>query len=204
MKIEKIAEKAKLYGIPIVRSQTHILLEEMVKKYQPINILEIGTAVGYSGTVMLKAAPKAKLTTIEHNKKFAMLARHNFRANNVHNRVKLIEGDCLVELARLVSSGYFDESFDFIFLDGPKAQYNNMLELLMSLLSNNGILLVDNVLFRGYTSGETTPPTKRFRTIIKRLNEFIENCKKHQNLTEFKLLDIEDGVIFAKKVRDER
>ncbi|MBP3581537.1 MAG: O-methyltransferase, partial [Clostridia bacterium] len=62
----------------------------------------------------------------------------------------------------------------------------------------------DNVLFRGYIAGENEAPTKRYKTIIKRLNNFIENCKNHKNLTDFELITLEDGLIFAKKVQDEK
>ena len=65
--------------------------------------------------------------------------------------------------AGLTSSSIY---FDFIFLDGPKAQYEYMLDNLIKLLKPNGTLLADNVGFRGYTNGENTPPTKRFKTII--------------------------------------
>ena len=72
------------------------------------------------------------------------------------------------------------------------------------LLADGGTFVADNVLFRGYVSGETAAPTRRYKTIIKRLNEFIENCINHQFLTDFKLENIEDGIIFAKKVSNEK
>ena len=98
----------------------------------------------------------------------------------------------------------YKEPFDFIFLDGPKAQYDSMLDGLLYLLKTNGVFLADNVLFRGYISGENTVPTKRYKTIIKRLNQFIENCKNHKNLTDFELFSLEDGLVFAKKVSNEK
>ena len=198
MELNQIKENAKKYSIPIIRSESHKVLLDMIKKYQPKNILEIGTAVGYSGILMLENS-EATLTTIEHNKEYAKQAVKNFKQAKVWNRVKLVEGDCLVELAKMVASKNFFETFDFIFLDGPKAQYDAMLELLLILLKKNGVFLADNVTFRGYITGEIQAPTRRYKTIVKRLNTFIENCKNSPNLTQFNLINVEDGLIFAIK-----
>ena len=94
----------------------------------------------------------------------------------------------------------YKDYFDFIFLDGPKAQYSLLLENLIYLLKPNGTLVVDNVLFRGYTTNEQVAPTKRFKTIIKRLNDFIDMCKNHKELYDVKLIDTEDGILYAKKI----
>ena len=203
MELKNIKDNAKKYSIPIIRTESHKYLVDMIKKYQPKNILEIGTAVGYSGILMLENC-NAFLTTIEHNKNFIKQANKNFKTARLSKRVKIVEGDCLVELAKMVASNNFNESFDFIFLDGPKAQYDGMLEMLLLLLKEGGVFIADNVTFRGYTTGEIKTPTRRYKTIIKRLNTFIENCKNHPNLTKFKLNLIEDGLIFAIKGKHEQ
>lgn len=199
----QIKQKATNYGVPIIRTKSHEILQEYVKKNTPKHILEIGTAVGFSGIAMLEVSD-ADLMTIEHNKDYIKQAKHNFKNFGFLNRAKILEGDCLVILAQMVASEKYSEHFDFIFLDGPKAQYEQMLELLLMLLAPNGALVVDNVLFRGYVDGSDNPPTKRFKTIIKRLNSFIEKCENHPSLVDFKLDKTEDGLIFARKVRDEK
>ena len=198
-----IYDKAKAYGVPVVKTESHKLLKELINEYKPKHILEIGTAVGYSGIAILEECD-GDLVTIEHNKEFIKQAKTNFKLNGFSSRVKILNGDCMVELAKMVSSKKYDNYYDFIFLDGPKAQYDAMLDSLILLLKPNGVLLVDNVLFRGYISGDKKAPTRRYKTIIKRLNTFIENCKNHQFLTEFKLIESEDGLIFAKKVSYEK
>lgn len=203
MEISKIYNNAKNYGIPVIRTESHNFLQEITKKYNPKHILEIGTAVGYSGMIMLDSCD-GDLITIEHNKDFIKQARKNFKSNNMSARAKIIDGDCMVEIAKMLASGEYDNYFDMIFLDGPKAQYNLLLESLLMLLKPNGVFVADNVLFRGYVQGETSAPTKRYKTIIKRLNEFIENCKNNPNLTNFTLKTIEDGIIFAQKVQNEK
>ncbi len=203
MEIKQIEKHAKTYGVPIIRTESHMLLADLVKKYNPKHILEIGTAVGYSGITMLENSD-ANLITIEHNKELSKLAKKNFKSHNLLSRVKIINDDCLVFLAKLISNNKFSNYFDLIFLDGPKAQYELMLESLVELLAYDGILIADNVLFRGYVEGQTKAPTKRYKTIIKRLNTFIENCKNHSKLVNFKIINTEDGIIFAQKVKNEK
>ena len=78
MELKNIKDNAKKYSIPIIRTESHKYLVDMIKKYQPKNILEIGTAVGYSGILMLENC-NAFLTTIEHNKNFIKQANKNFK-----------------------------------------------------------------------------------------------------------------------------
>ncbi len=200
--MDNLSQKAKENGIPIIRENSHDILIKLVKNSNAKRILEIGTAIGYSGIAMLKNS-NAKLTTIEHNKDFVKQAHKNFKKEKLSKRVTIIYGDALVEVAKMVASKKYDGYFDFIFLDGPKAQYSGMLENLLILLANGGTFVADNVLFHGYIDGKNAMPTKRYKTIVKRLNDFIENCKKHPNLTKFELISVEDGMIFAKKVNNE-
>lgn len=199
METSQIYSNAKTYGVPVIRTESHKILEDVVENIKPKHILEIGTAVGYSGILMLEKST-ADLITLEHNNLLAKQAKKNFKSHKLNDRVKIILGDCLVEIAKMIASENYDNHFDLIFLDGPKAQYSLMLDGLIKLLSPNGTLIADNVLFRGYVEGDTKAPTKRYKTIIKRLNDFIENCKNHNQLKDFKLIDTEDGIIIAKKI----
>lgn len=203
MIIKEIEEHANEFGVPIIRSESHNLLEKIVSQNKPKHILEIGTAIGFSGIIMLKNS-NADLVTIEHSKELAKQAMKNFKKEKLQKRVKIIKGDCLVETAKMTASQKYDNYFDLIFLDGPKAQYNSMLENLLFLLAPNGYFVADNVLFRGYVENAKSAPTKRYKTIIKRLNTFIENCKNNPKLMNFELKNIEDGIIIAQKVNYEK
>ena len=198
LNFEDMQENAKSYGVPIIRTKSHEILEEFARENNPLHILEIGMAIGYSGITMLSVCD-GDLVTIEHNKEYIKQAKKNFKSYGFDKRVKIVQGDCHIEIAKMLYSGEYDEYFDMIFLDGPKAQYNLLLDGLLQLLKPNGIFVADNVLFRGYVQGNVTAPTKRFKTIIKRLNEFIDNCKNSPLLKDFKLLETEDGIIFARK-----
>ena len=193
-----IKNSANHRGVPIIRDQSHQILVEYVSKYQPQNILEIGTAVGYSAMAILNNC-SGKLTTIEHNEQLANEAWQNLTNAGLNNRVNIINDDCLVQIAQMVADDKYNNYFDFIFLDGPKAQYGNMIEGLLMLLKSGGIILVDNVLFRGYVDGSVEAPTKRFKTIVSRLKKFIEQFLSNSELKDAKLIEIEDGMLFALK-----
>lgn len=197
MDYQLFLDYAKKYAVPIMRENTSKMIADFVKNENPQKILEIGTAIGYSGTVMLENS-NAKLITIEHNKTYIKQAKKNLRKHKLLNRVKIIEGDCLVVLANLASKKTNLNHYDLIFLDGPKAQYLNMLELIILLLKDNGTLIVDDVLFHKHLNKEGKV-SKRFKTIENRLNEFIEKCKNHPKISKFELKTIDDGIIFAKK-----
>ena len=163
MNYEEIKQYAEDYAVPIMRQETSKIIANFVKDNKPKHILEIGTAIGYSGLIMLENS-SADLITLEHNQEYIKIANQNFKKHKLSHKVKIISGDCLVSLANIVKKNKFREYFDIIFLDGPKAQYINMLELLILLLKNNGTLIVDDVLFHKHLSlnGKVS---RRFKTI---------------------------------------
>lgn len=204
-KIEKIIADSKLFGVPTIREESRKVLMQKVREKNPKNILEIGTAVGVSGISMLYSADAdCKLTTIEHNQDFIKQAKANFKLMGFSHKVKIIEGDCLATLAKMTLSAKYAGHFDFIFLDGPKAQYGTMLDMLLILLAPGGQLIADDVLFHSYVESNDSNTSKRFKTIIKRLEEFIKKCKNSPFLMNFELKTLEDGLIFAEKVQNEK
>ena len=191
---ELIKIDANRRGVPIIREESHNKLIEIVKRVNPKTILEIGTAVGYSGILMLESCPKAKLITIELQEDKVVEAKNNFKIAGLEDRVTVIHGDCMQEVSLMVAEGKYDKYFDFVFLDGPKAQYIKMLESLMILTKSGGTILADNVLFRGYVKDKSLMP-RRFKTIVKRLNEFLAAIETRDDIDSHTLYEIEDGMI---------
>lgn len=174
--------------IPIVREQTEKLLIDKIKEINPKKILEIGTAVGYSGTIMLKNS-NAVLTTLEIDEERFELAKEKFKEFEVENRVRQVLGDAKEYLKET------QEKFDFIFLDGPKSHYIEYLENLTEMLNTNGAIFADNVLFRGLVLSEEEPP-KKYRTIVRNLRKFLKQLEKSEKLST-KIYEIEDGISFS-------
>ena len=190
MEEEKIRQFAKDNFVPIIRPKTLEYLIESVKVKNPKNILEIGTAIGYSGIKMLENS-NANLVTIEKDEKMFKLAQENFREENLTERIQLVFDDAMNFLKQNT------QKFDFIFLDGPKGQYINYLPFLLNCLEKNGVMFCDNVLFQGLVNSNVEPP-KKFRTIVRNLEKFILEIKQNENLS-YKLYDIEDGFLIVWK-----
>lgn len=165
--IKKLKEFAKLNHVPIVRDDTLAHLLKLVDSPSVFNILEIGTAIGYSGICMLNANKNAKLTTIEKSEERVNLAKKNFEECSLSNRVEIIFGDAKDELEKLVQK---NQKFDIIFLDGPKGQYVNYLKSIKNLMTDTSLLFADNVFFG-------VGLTKKHNTIKNRLAEFLEIIK---------------------------
>ncbi|MDR0975923.1 MAG: U32 family peptidase C-terminal domain-containing protein [Christensenellaceae bacterium] len=186
-KIDAIKAKSLEIGVPIITDETREVLAETLEKIKPLKILEIGGGIGYSGAVILSSCT-AHLTTIEIDADRFKLLKANLP------NAKVIFGDALDEMQRLISVG---EKFDFIFLDGAKAQYNNYFPFIDALLLPTGVLFADNIDFHGMASGELTP-TKGAKTIIKGLQNFKENLIKNANY-KTQYIKKGDGILIARK-----
>ena len=190
--LEELERYARQNYIPVLLNETKNLLIEKIKEVNPKTILEIGTAVGYSGTVMLKYS-NATLTTIELEEQNIAIAKQTFESNNVIDRVNQIQGDAKEVIKNL------NQKFDFIFLDGPKGQYINYLPYLKKLLNDGGTLFADNVLYKGMVESAEFIPHKK-RTIVVNLRKYINAICNDFEL-ESKIYHIGDGVAIWKKIK---
>lgn len=177
--------------IPAIRPQTADILCDIVVKKQPHKILEIGTAGGCSGALMLFANTNAFLTTIDINKDMCKLAEQTFAKYELSGRVKIENADALEYLKNC------KESFDFVFVDGPKGQYIKYWDYLKKLISKGGTIFCDDVLYFGMVLDDSKVIHKKI-TIVRNLREFI-NITKNDAEFESKLLDIEDGILILEK-----
>lgn len=190
---EEIEKYAKENFIPIIRPKSRQILMDEVKKASPSKILEIGSAIGYSGLCMLFAS-SASLVTIEKDEGRTAMARQNFERYNVTERVQLINDDALKVLTNLAEEG---SQFDFVFLDGPKGQYHKYLPLLTKLLVKGGTLFADNVSVMGLVDS-TEPIAHKHRTMVVNMRKFLSDVSSSSQF-ESQILKVEDGILIAKR-----
>ena len=186
-------DETRARGIPVIREDSAALLASSVAQRAPEKILEIGTAVGCSGILMLLSSPAATLTTIEIDEDRYTEAKQHFAEYGLTSRVRCILDDC-TEAMRYLTGPY-----DFIFLDGPKAQYPDMLPYLLPLLGDNGMLFADDVSFFGQVEGDAIPPHKN-RTIVLELRRFRAMLTSDPTL-DVRYYDTIDGTLTAAKRR---
>ena len=190
---ERLSEMRKNYkaqGIPVILDDSLNALLTVVHIKNPSSVLEIGTATGCSGIAILEACD-GTLTTVETDSDAYSSARENFKEFGLEERVTQYYGDAAEVIASL------DKTFDFIFLDGPKAHYLEYLPRLKQMLKRGGVLFADNVLFRGYVDPSCKFP-RRFITIVKRMRKFLDTVANDPDFVTT-VLEAGDGILIAYK-----
>lgn len=189
---ERIKEKraaALERGIPVADDETLNFLLLTLAAVKPQRILEIGTAVGLSSVAMLYACPNARLTTMELEEERYLEAKENFVKFGVSDRVNAYMGDAGEILAMM------DGEFDFVFLDGPKAQYEKYLFDLKRLMKKGAVLFADDVLLYGWVNGAEPTPQKR-HSIVDKIRSYLDTITKDKSFIT-SVLDIGDGVALS-------
>lgn len=191
--LNEIEKEARDSEIPIIRKETQSLLKFLMAFAKPVNILEVGTAVGFSALLMSEYAPEGcRITTIEKYEKRIPQARENFRRGGKESAITLLEGDAAQILQQLRGS------YDFIFMDAAKGQYIHFLPEVCRLLAPGGLLVSDNVLQEGDVIESRFAVTRRNRTIHARMREYLYELTHHP-LLETCILPVGDGVTLSVK-----
>lgn len=191
--LAQLEEEALKDRVPIIRKDMQGLLSFMVELKKPRNILEIGTAVGFSALLMAnRAGENCHITTIENYDKRIPIARENFRKFGMEERITLIEGDAGEVIKEL------EGPYDMIFMDAAKGQYPFYLQRLIELASQDGIIVCDNVLQDGDVMESRFAVTRRDRTIHSRMRDFLFDITHNDNLQTV-ILPTGDGVTLSIK-----
>lgn len=175
-------------NIPIMKLETKEFLISLIKLYRPKKILEIGTAIGYSSMIFSKYS-NASITTIEKSEKMTKIASSNFKKYN--KNIHLINEDALKALKKI------NQGFDFVFIDANKSHYKDYFDILKDKLDSNGIIVCDNILFRGQVTNDNLVERRQI-TIVKRLRNFLSYIT---NLEQFhtSIIPIGDGITISIK-----
>lgn len=189
--LKEIESKARERFMTVMLEDAFDVLIDIVSKRQPKKILELGTAVGYSGIAMLTASPDAKLYTVEYLEERAEEAKQNFIKAGVYERVVQFTASADEVLDNL--SG----DFDLMFIDAAKSHYEHYFTMLDKHLTRGGIMVFDNVLFRGYVEGKAEYE-HRMKTIVVNMRKFIERLKKDDNYVT-DVMNVGDGLLIAEK-----
>ncbi len=185
-----LREYAAVREIPIIGEDAERVLSAVASVKRPKKILEIGTAIGYSGAFILAHADQdAHLYTMDKDEEAVATARETFRELKLTDRVTVYSGDAGDILKNLTGM------YDFIFLDGPKGQYLSYFPHLYEHLEPGGVLFCDNVYFHGMTNAD---PGHKNRTIHTNLREFLNVLQTHQGLTT-EVLSCGDGIAVSVK-----
>ena len=192
--LTELRKKAEEDRVPIIRKEMESFIRVLFKLKEPKNILELGSAIGYSAILMSECiSSDGKITTIENYDKRIIEAKENFKKVGKEDVITLLEGDALEIISKL------DGEYDFIFMDAAKAQYINYLPHLIRLMPKGAILLTDNVLQDGDLFESRYGIIRRNRTIHTRMREYLEAVKNSDEL-ETSIVQIGDGITLSVKL----
>ena len=187
----KLEEFAKENSVPISQPETIRLIELLIRIGKYKRALEIGTAIGYSAICMANAGCDF-IDTVEINHDMADLARENVKKAELSDKINIYEGDACDVLKEL------NGEYDLIFIDAAKGQYGLFFDESMRMLKKGGVLVSDNVLYKGMTATDELVLHRKI-TIVKRLRAYLDMLCGNP-LLETDILPIGDGVALSFKL----
>ena len=190
--IAEMEQYAKSNDVPISQPESIRLVEVLLKIAGAKKILELGTAIGYSAIRMTNACG-AEVVTVELSDEMADIAEKNFEIAGVSDKVTLIRGDARQVISEMSGEGIFD----IIFVDAAKGQYMEFFGHCERLLKKGGVLISDNVLYKGMTATDELVVRRKI-TIVRRLRQYLEMLKENKNFST-SLLPLGDGVALSFK-----
>lgn len=189
--ILEMEEYAHHHHIPILDWHAIEFMEKLVHLNKPERVLEIGTAIAYSTIRIARCLPKSSVIySIEKSSDNIKLALDYIERSGESKKIKLIQGDALNVLPQM------SKKFDFIFLDADKEDYKRLFDYSMLHLKKGGIIVVDNLLWHGYTASSSVPA--KFKTSTRHIRDFNKIFILQQNLDSM-ILPIGDGLGFGIK-----
>ena len=191
--LKELEEYAQIHQVPIVQPETAQLLSVLCAIKRPLRILEVGCAIGYSAILMSEFLENGgTITTLEWDADTAQIARENIKKAGLLDVINVICNDAKEVIPTLTAE------YDIVFLDGPKAHYIYMLNDCIRLLKKGGLLIADNVLYKGMTADDEHVIRRKI-TIVKRLRRFISAQMQRSELRTV-VLPLGDGVTVGVKL----
>lgn len=187
--LKKIKELALENHIPIIMDDTLEVIEKVLKEEKPKRILEIGTAVGYSASCFVRVCPEVIVDTIELNEERYNEALVNLKNIGIENNVNVYLGNAVEILPTL------NNNYDIVFIDANKGKYPVFLQEAIRMINNNGLIIADNVLYKGYVMSDYNKHKQR--TAVRHLREYLKEATENEML-ETEILEVGDGLAITR------
>ena len=190
VELEKIKKKALEDKVPIIMDDTLEVVAKILTEIKPNKILEIGTAVGYSAICFSEYLQEnGKIDTIERDTERVKEARENIKKAEVEDKINIYEGDAVEILPTL------NDEYDVVFIDAAKGKYPFFLNQALRMIKTGGMIIADNVLYKGYVMSDYNKHKQR--TAVRNLREYIAEITNNDKL-ETKILEVGDGLAISK------
>ena len=186
--IKKMEEYAKDNYVPIARKANIEYLQELIKKENIVDILELGSAIGYSAICMASVSDNVRVLTIERDEKMYNEALKNIKEAKLENQIEIIFDD-------IFNVDIQNKKFDLIFIDAAKAQYIKFFEMFSPLLRKNGVIISDNIELLDLQRLTSSKKSKKLVEKMQNYKEYLKGLSDYNS--EF--LDIGDGFAITRK-----
>lgn len=193
-KIMEMEQYAKEYNVPIIEKDSIAFIMKFIKTNNIKNILEIGSAIGYSSILMASASEDVKVTTIEREQTRYMECLKNVKACELDKRINVVCQDAL----ELNLTGV---SYDMIFIDAAKGQYTKFFEKYKYFLAPNGVIISDNLKFHGHVGNKNKISSRNLKQLVGKIENYIDFLKNNEEF-ETKFYDVGDGLSISIKKDD--
>ena len=190
--LKELENFARKENIPIIPHETVAYFRFLMETIQPKNILEIGTAIGFSALLMANHAPNAKITTIDRNPEMIGFAKKNFDKFDNRQQITLLEGDAVDVLSILT------ETYDFVFMDSAKSKYIVFLPEILKHLEVGGVVVLDDIFQGGDIAKDIMEVRRGQRTIYRGLQRLFDATLNNPGLTA-SLVPLGDGILMLRK-----
>lgn len=192
--IKEMKDYADKNNVPIMTDEGISYLTNYIINNQIQEILEIGTAIGYSAIMMALTNPNVRITSIERDEKRYLEAIKNIKKVNLEDRINLIYNDAL--------EVQIDDKFDLIFIDAAKAQNIKFFEKFQRNLNTNGTIITDNILFHGLVEkDESEIESRNVRQLVRKVKKYIDYLKNN-NEYETEFINLGDGLAISKRRKE--
>ncbi len=189
--ILEMEQYAKEKNVPIIEKDSIAYIMKYIKANNVKNILEIGSAIGYSAILMASASKEVKVTTIERDELRYMECLKNVKKCGFDKEVNVVFQDALEVNLKGVA-------YDLIFIDAAKGQYKKFFEKFKYFLSPTGVIITDNLKFHGYVGKKDTIDSKNLRGIVDKIESYVEFLKNNDEFTT-EFIDIGDGLSVSRR-----
>ncbi len=185
-KILEMERYAKDYNVPIIEKESIAFIMKFIKENNIKDILEIGSAIGYSAILMASVSDKVTVTTIERDDTRYMECLKNVKKCELEKRINVVCQDAL----EMNLSGV---SYDLIFIDAAKGQYTKFFEKYKYFLKPGGVIITDNLKFHGHVGNRNNIASRNLKQLVGKIENYIDFLKNNDEF-ETKFYDVGDGL----------
>lgn len=189
--IEDIKQKALIDKVPIIKDDGLLFILDLIKQRNIKNILELGTAVGYSSMSMAKIASDIHIDTLEKNEDMYSQAITNIKNEGLDKQISVFFTP--------IEEFETDKKYDLIFVDAAKAQYMKYTNKFIDNLKDDGVFVYDNMIFHGLVYDIDNIKSKNTRNLVKKIVNFLELMRNDERFDIIFHEDVGDGILVASK-----